>query len=90
MEPAVLLKHVAVQSHLCLPATQRVIAAQNKHESIKAAKTDRGKVHLQYGNALLFISSFNADSHHAAFTSKDSMCKIYFSVFYAVARSILV
>lgn len=30
MEPAVLLKHVAVQSQLCLPATQHVIAAQNK------------------------------------------------------------
>ncbi len=47
MEPAVLLKHVAVWSQVCLPATQHVIAAQNKRESVKTAKTDRVKLHLQ-------------------------------------------
>lgn len=45
MEPAVLLKHVAVRPLVCLPAMQRVAAAQNKRESVEA---DRVKLFLQH------------------------------------------
>lgn len=94
MEPAVLLKHVAVWSQVCLPATQHVIAARNKHESVKTAKTDRVKLHLQCGHLLHFICSCNTEhSHQAALISKDSTGKTletHLSVFfYAVARSAL-
>ena len=42
-----LLKHVAVRSQVCLPARQRVIAAQNKRESVRKTKTDRPQLHRQ-------------------------------------------
>lgn len=54
MEPAVLLKHAAVWSQVRLPAMQRVIAAQNKRESVKTAKTDKVKLHLQHGKIITF------------------------------------
>lgn len=55
MELAVLLKHVAVWSQVCLPAMQNVNAAQNKCESVKTAKTDKVKLHLQSGKFVNFI-----------------------------------